>query len=95
MKTSTSKELTPVEFFADEVLRSRQLGFISNEKFKDLIEHFKEMDEHFANVKLFMAIDAIKDARSKVKTEAIQTVLDDILAFLDRLKEIPIKVKKK
>ena len=35
---------TAVEWFAKEVLRSRQLGFISNEKFNELIEQAKEME---------------------------------------------------
>jgi hypothetical protein len=35
---------TAVEWFAKEVLRSRQLGFISNEKFNELLEQAKEME---------------------------------------------------
>ena len=33
---------TAVEWFAKEVLRSRQLGFISNEKFNELLEQAKD-----------------------------------------------------
>ena len=36
--------MTAVEWFAKQVLRSRQLGFISNEKFNELLEQAKEMD---------------------------------------------------
>jgi len=36
---------TAVEWFAKQVLRSRQLGFISNEKFNELLEQAKEMEE--------------------------------------------------
>ncbi len=34
---------TAVEWFATQVLRSRQLGFISNKKFNELLEEAKEM----------------------------------------------------
>ena len=37
--------MTAVEWFAKQVLRSRQLGFISNEKFNDLLEQAKAMDK--------------------------------------------------
>ena len=37
--------MTAVEWFAKQVLRSRQLGFISNEKFNELLEQAKEMEE--------------------------------------------------
>lgn len=36
---------TAVEWFAKEVLRSRQLGFISNEKFNELLEQAKAMEK--------------------------------------------------
>ena len=36
--------MTAVEWFAKQVLRSRQLGFISNEKFNELLEQAKEME---------------------------------------------------
>jgi len=36
---------TAVEWFAKQVLRSRQLGFISNEKFNELLEQAKEMEK--------------------------------------------------
>ncbi len=35
---------TAVEWFAKQVLRSRQLGFISNEKFNELLDQAKEME---------------------------------------------------
>ena len=41
---NTEKQLTAVEWFAKQVLRSRQLGFISNEKFNELLEQAKEME---------------------------------------------------
>jgi len=34
-----------VEWFAKQVLRSRQLGFISNEKFNELLYQAKEMEK--------------------------------------------------
>ena len=37
--------MTAVEWFAKQVLRSRQLGFISNEKFNELLEQAKEMEK--------------------------------------------------
>ena len=37
--------MTAVEWFAKQVLRSRQLGFISNEKFNELLEQAKEKEE--------------------------------------------------
>ena len=37
--------MTAVEWFAKQVLRSRQLGFISNEKFNELFEQAKEMEK--------------------------------------------------
>ena len=37
--------MTAVEWFAKQVLRARQLGFISNEKFNELLEQAKEMEE--------------------------------------------------
>lgn len=37
--------MTAVEWFAKQVLRSRQLGFISNEKFNELLEQAKLMEE--------------------------------------------------
>ena len=37
-------EKSAVEWFAKQVLRSRQLGFISNEKFNELLEQAKEME---------------------------------------------------
>jgi len=36
---------TAVEWFAKQVLRSRQLGFISNEKFNELLEQAKAMEK--------------------------------------------------
>jgi hypothetical protein len=36
---------TAVEWFAKQVLRSRQLGFISNEKFNELLYQAKEMEK--------------------------------------------------
>ena len=36
--------MTAVEWFAKHVLSSRQLGFISNEKFNELLEQAKEME---------------------------------------------------
>jgi len=36
--------MTAVEWFAKQVLRSRQLGFISNEKFNELLDQAKEME---------------------------------------------------
>ena len=36
---------TAVEWFAKQVLRARQLGFISNEKFNELLEQAKEMEK--------------------------------------------------
>jgi hypothetical protein len=37
--------MTAVEWFAKQVLRSRQLGFISNEKFNELLDQAKEMEK--------------------------------------------------
>ena len=37
--------MTAVEWFAKQVLRARQLGFISNEKFNELLEQAKEMEK--------------------------------------------------
>ena len=45
MQEKTEKQLTAVEWFAKQVLRSRQLGFISNEKFNELLEQAKEMED--------------------------------------------------
>lgn len=36
---------TAVEWFAKQVLSARQLGFISNEKFNELLEQAKEMEK--------------------------------------------------
>ena len=41
--------MTAVEWFAKQVLRSRQLGFISNEKFNELLEQAKEMEKEQKN----------------------------------------------
>lgn len=35
---------TAVEWFAAQVLRSRQLGFISNEKFNELLDQAKQIE---------------------------------------------------
>ena len=45
MQEKAEKQLTAVEWFAKQVLRSRQLGFISNEKFNELLEQAKEMEK--------------------------------------------------
>jgi hypothetical protein len=37
--------MTAVEWFAKQVLRSRQLGFISNEKFNELLDQAKAMEK--------------------------------------------------
>jgi hypothetical protein len=39
------KELTAVEWFAKQVLSARQLGFISNEKFNELLDQAKKMEK--------------------------------------------------
>jgi hypothetical protein len=45
---------TAVEWFAKQVLRSRQLGFISNEKFNELLYQAKEMEkEQIMNAFIF------------------------------------------
>ena len=41
--------MTAVEWFSKQVLRARQLGFISNEKFNELLEQAKEMEKHQHN----------------------------------------------
>ena len=40
------KKQTAVGWLEMQVLRSRQLGFISNEKFNELLEQAKEMEEN-------------------------------------------------
>ena len=45
MKRINQNKMTAVEWFAKQVLRSRQLGFISNEKFNELLEQAKEMEK--------------------------------------------------
>jgi guanylate kinase len=37
--------MTAVEWFAKQVLRARQLGFISNEKFNELLEQAQAMEK--------------------------------------------------
>jgi hypothetical protein len=41
----TKKQLTAVEWFAKQVLESRQLGFISNKKFDELLKEGNKMFE--------------------------------------------------
>jgi hypothetical protein len=41
----TEKQLTAVEWFAKQVLESRQLGFISNKKFDELLKDANKMFE--------------------------------------------------
>ena len=54
--------MTAVEWFAKQVLRSRQLGFISNEKFNELLEQAKEMEKEQMEITWNNAIDAqLKD----------------------------------
>ena len=36
---------TAVEWFAKQVLNARQLGFITNEKYNELLEQAKEMEK--------------------------------------------------
>jgi len=56
--------MTAVEWFAKQVLRSRQLGFISNEKFNELLEQAKEMEK-----------EQIKDAYINGRYEADKIVM--------------------
>ena len=54
--------MTAVEWFAKQVLRSRQLGFISNEKFNELLDQAKEIEKEQMETTWNNAIDAqLKD----------------------------------
>ena len=57
--------MTAVEWFAKQVLRSRQLGFISNEKFNELLEQAKEMEKEqkieFAKMHVKTALKAVEN----------------------------------
>lgn len=64
-KMKIETQLTAVEWFAKQVLRSRQLGFISNEKFNEIFEQAKEMEKEqkieFAKLHVYAALKAVED----------------------------------
>ena len=68
--------MTSVEWFAKQVLRSRQLGFISNEKFNELLEQAKEMEREQKGYSkedvremLFMALNEPKETCCTTHTQ--------------------------
>jgi oligoribonuclease NrnB/cAMP/cGMP phosphodiesterase (DHH superfamily) len=66
--------MTAVEWFAKQVLRSRQLGFISNEKFNELLEQAKEMERE----------EKIKILKSLVYSVCLGDDVEDIEEWLQK-----------
>ena len=54
---------TAVEWFANQVLNARKLGFISNEKYNELLEQAKEMEKQ---QKIEFAFDFYYDHSNKI-----------------------------
>ena len=84
--------MTAVEWFAKQVLRSRQLGFISNEKFNELLEQAKEMEKEQSNAKIQKAIEVFEEAKSKAITiKDMFYYLDIVLVALEGIKNETFK----
>ena len=84
--------MTAVEWFAKQVLRSRQLGFISNEKFNELLEQAKEMEKELNQNKMSYELIAKPNTWDRTFTIRLKYTKGIEKYRTDRLTEDEFKV---
>jgi hypothetical protein len=82
------KQLTAVEWFAQEVLKSLQMGFISKMKYADLLEQAKEME---TEQKAYSKEDVLKAGEmgeiNHLDTKHIVSYLDEAKQYNETFKQ--------